>query len=80
MNKDTFTTLHKRAEQTMNDNNNNIVINVLLVFFMLVLLLLTTFTLINHWEFKKEAVKRGAAEWVVDDGGATTFTWKEPTR
>jgi len=62
-----------------NDDRDNIVINVLLVF-TLVLLLLTTFTLINHSEFKKEAVKRGASEWVVDDGGATTFTWKEPTR
>lgn len=62
-----------------NYDRDNIVINVLLVF-TLVLLLLTSFTLLNHREFKKEAVKRGAAEWVVDDGGATTFTWKEPAR
>jgi len=62
-----------------NYDRDNIVINVLLVF-TLVLLLLTSFTLFNHREFKKEAVKRGAAEWVVDVGGATTFTWKEPTR
>lgn len=31
-------------------------------------------------ETKQEAVKRGAAEWVVDASGATTFTWKEPAR
>lgn len=32
-------------------------------------------------ELKSEAVKRGAAEWVVDPAnGATTFMWKEPTK
>ena len=64
----------------MNGNGRDgIVINVLLVI-ILVLLLLSCFTLINHRELKKEAVKRGAATWVVDDGGATTFTWKEPVK
>ena len=64
----------------MNGNDRDgIVINVLLVI-ILVLLLLSCFTLINHRELKKEAVKRGAATWVVDDGGATTFTWKEPAK
>ena len=64
----------------MNGNDRDgIVINVLLVI-ILVLLLLSCFTLINHRELKKEAVKRGAATWVVDDGGATTFTWKEPVK
>ena len=64
----------------MNDNGRDgIVINVLLVI-ILVFILLSSFTLINHRELKKEAVKRGAATWVVDDGGATTFTWKEPAK
>ena len=32
-------------------------------------------------ELKAEAVKRGAAEWVVDPAnGATTFMWKELTK
>lgn len=26
--------------------------------------------------FKIEAVKHGAAEWIVDDAGNTTFQWK----
>ena len=64
----------------MNDNDRDgIVINVLLVV-ILVLILTLSFTLINHSELKKEAVKRGAATWVVDDGGATSFTWKEPAK
>jgi hypothetical protein len=28
-------------------------------------------------DLKSEAVKRGFAEWVVDDKGATSFKWKE---
>jgi ABC-type methionine transport system permease subunit len=27
-------------------------------------------------QIKKEAVKRGAAIWQVDENGTTTFTWK----
>jgi len=27
--------------------------------------------------FKREAVKRGFADWVVDDNGVTEFEWKE---
>jgi hypothetical protein len=52
------------------------------------LLTLVLATLIALWamqlqrdELKAEAVKRGAAEWVVDPtNGATTFMWKEPTK
>lgn len=61
------------------DDRNELVINVLLAV-ILVLLLVTSFTLIKIRELKKEAVKRGAAAWIVDDGGATTFTWKEPAK
>lgn len=27
-------------------------------------------------EMRKEAIKRGYAEWKVDENGGTTFTWK----
>lgn len=30
----------------------------------------------NVIEMRKEAVKRGYAEWKVDESGETTFTWK----
>lgn len=31
-------------------------------------------------ELKAEAVKRGFAEWVVNDKGNTTFKWKDGTK
>jgi hypothetical protein len=33
----------------------------------------------EHHQTKAEAVKRGFAEWISDENGNTTFTWKEPT-
>jgi hypothetical protein len=41
-------------------------------------LLITAFLVAQQRDdLKAEAVKRGAAEWVADYNGITTFKWKE---
>jgi hypothetical protein len=44
----------------------------------LITLLITAFLVAQQRDdLKAEAVKRGAAEWVADYNGITTFKWKE---
>lgn len=44
----------------------------------LIVLLITAFLVAQQRDdLKAEAVKRGAAEWVADYNGITTFKWKE---
>ncbi len=41
-------------------------------------LIMVIFLLETQWnELRTEAVKRGFAEWVVDEKGDTTWKWKE---
>lgn len=35
------------------------------------------FSITQKKEFKREAVERGYAEWIVDSNGNTTWKWKE---
>lgn len=49
-----------------------------IMFFALIVLLITAFMVAKQRDdLKAEAVKHGAAEWVADVNGHTTFKWKE---
>lgn len=46
--------------------------------FIVYLLVLLFFTYLDKCALKSEAVKHGAAEWIVNpDNGTTTFSWKQ---
>ena len=49
--------------------------------FALIIWIITAFMVAKQRDdLKAEAVKRGAAEWVADYNGHTTFKWKEIKR
>ena len=65
--------IHQKTETNMNKNTTEWLMTLAAILFIIALFIAAK----QRDDLKAEAVKHGAAEWVADVNGHTTFKWKE---